>query len=58
MLGVNLLYVGSVLAINGIGRLSKIDGKSLAIMNFFTGGLSVVTNIILLTGEQHYAAAT
>ena len=38
MLGVNLLYVGSVLAINGIGRLSKIDGKSLAIMNFFTGG--------------------
>lgn len=58
MLGVNLLYVGSVLAINGIGRLSKIDGKSLAIMNFFTGGLSVLTNIILLTRGEYYAAAT
>ena len=58
MLGVNLLYVGAVLAINGVGRLSKIDGKSLAVMNFFTGGLSVVANAILLTIGDYYAAAT
>ena len=58
MLGVSLLYVGAVLAINGIGRLSKIDGKSLAIMNFFTGGLSLIGNVILLTQGEFYAAAT
>lgn len=58
MLGVNLLYVGCVLAINGIGRLTKIDGKSLSVMNFFTGGLSVVANSILLVCGEYYAAAT
>lgn len=58
MLGVNLLYVGSVLAINGIGRMTKIDGKSLAVMNFFTGGLSVLANTILLMMGEYYSAAT
>ena len=58
MLGVSLLYVGAVLAINGIGQLTKIDGKSLAVMNFFTGGLSVIGNIILLSSGEYYAAAT
>ena len=53
-----MLYVGAVLAINGIGRLTGIDGKSLAVMNFFTGGLSVVANIILLASGEYYAAAT
>lgn len=58
MLGVSLLYVGAVLAINGIGRLTKIDGKSLAVMNFFTGGLSAIANVILLVSGEYYAAAT
>ena len=58
MLGVSLLYVGAVLVINGIGRLTNIDGKSLAVMNFFTGGLSVIANIILLVSGEYYAAAT
>ena len=58
MLGVNLLYVGCVLCINGIGRLTKIDGKSLSVINFFTGGLSVITNSILLAHGEYYAAAT
>lgn len=58
MLGVSLLYVGAVLAINGIGRLTDIDGKSLAVMNFFAGGLSVIANIILLVSGEYYAAAT
>ena len=58
MLGVSLLYVGAVLTINGIGRLTEIDGKSLAVMNFFTGGLSVIANVILLVCGEYYAAAT
>ena len=58
MLGVSLLYVGAVLTINGIGRLTNIDGKSLAVMNFFTGGLLVIANIILLISGEYYAAAT
>ena len=52
------MYVGAVLAINGIGRLTDIDGKSLAVMNFFAGGLSVIANIILLVSGEYYAAAT
>lgn len=52
------MYVGAVLAINGIGRLTNIDGKSLAVMNFFAGGLSVIANIILLVSGEYYAAAT
>ena len=58
MLGVSLLYVGAVLTINGIGRLTEIDGKSLAVMNFFAGGLSVIANVILLVCGEYYAAAT
>ena len=58
MLGVSLLYVGAVLTINGIGRLTEIDGKSLAVMNFFTGGLSVIANVILVVCGEYYAAAT
>jgi len=45
-LGIGLLYVGCVLFMNGVLRLSKVDGKSCAIMNFFTGGLLAVINAI------------
>ena len=48
MLGVVLLYVGIVLISNGIARLSKIDPRSQSIMNLFTGGLSVIANIITI----------
>lgn len=48
MLGVVLLYVGIVLINNGIARLTNIDAKSAAIMNIFTGGLSVTLNIIAI----------
>ena len=40
MLGVCLLFVGIVLINNGICNFYKVDGKSLAVMNIFTGGLS------------------
>ena len=44
MLGAILLYVGVVLIVNGIGRLTKIDPKATAVMNLFTGALSVIMN--------------
>ena len=69
MLGAVLLYVGVVLCTNGIARLTNIDSKSAAIMNLFTGGLSIVVNFgtLLIAAAQHssvgvtspyYAAAT
>jgi acid-activated urea channel len=46
--GVGLLYVGCVLLLNGVGMLKKYSGKSMAVMNFFTGGVYVVINVINL----------
>ncbi|MEG0026995.1 MAG: AmiS/UreI family transporter [Raoultibacter sp.] len=45
-LGLALLYVGCVLFMNGVGILTKIEGKAFSVMNFFTGGLLVVINAI------------
>ncbi len=65
MLGLILLYVGVVLILNGFARLYKISDKSAAVMNFFTGGLSALGNlIVIIAGEitghngDFYAAAT
>ena len=52
MLGAVLLYVGFVLMINGIGNLTKIPPKSTAIMNLFTGVLSIVVNFGTLLVDQ------
>jgi putative amide transporter protein len=41
MLGLILLYVGAVLFINALAMLSHIAPKEAAIMNLFTGGLSL-----------------
>ncbi len=49
MLGVILLYVGMVLMSNGICRLTKIQDKSLVVMNIFTGGLGLILNIIAIS---------
>ena len=48
MLGTILLYVGMVLMSNGLFRLQKIDDKSNVVMNLFTGGLSLILNIIAI----------
>ena len=67
MLGVVLLYVGIVLINNGIARLTDVDAKSASVMNLFTGGLSIIANIItivhgdfMLIGDigDFYSAAT
>lgn len=48
MLGVCLLFVGIVLINNGMCSLYNVDGKSTAIMNIFTGGLSLFINFVNL----------
>lgn len=58
MLGVCLLFVGIVLINNGICTLYKIDGRSAAIMNIFTGGLSLFINFANLIQGNYYAAGT
>jgi len=48
MLGIVLLYVGAVLFVNGFMLLGKADAKGAAVMNFLTGILSLVINIIII----------
>ena len=58
MLGVCLLFVGIVLINNGVCALCKIDGKSAAVMNILTGGLSLFINFVNLAQGNYYAAGT
>ena len=58
MLGVCLLFVGIVLINNGMCALYKVDGRSTAIMNLLTGGLSVLINAVNLALGNYYAAGT
>lgn len=66
MLGIVLLYVGAVLFVNGFMLLGKADAKGAAVMNFLTGILGLVINIIIIgvnaAGEGdpalYYAAGT
>ena len=52
MLGVCLLFVGIVLINNGMCTLYNVDGKSAAVMNILTGGLSVFINAVNLVQRQ------
>lgn len=58
MLGVCLLFVGIVLIHNGVCTLCKVDGKSAAVMNLLTGGLSLFINCVHLVQGNYYAAGT
>ena len=58
MLGVCLLFVGIVLINNGVCTLYKVDGKSAAVMNILTGGLSLFINFVNLVQGNYYAAGT
>ena len=58
MLGVCLLFVGIMLINNGICNLCNVDGKAAAVMNIFTGGLSVFINFVNLVQGNYYAAGT
>ena len=58
MLAVCLLFVGIVLIQNGVCSLSGVDKKSAAVMNIFTGGLSLFINGVNLAQGNYYAAGT
>ena len=58
MLGVCLLFVGIVLINNGMCTLYKVDGRSAAVMNILTGGLSIFINAVNLVMGNYYAAGT
>lgn len=66
MLGTILLYVGIVLISNGMAGILEIKDKSMAVMNIFTGGLSLILNIVALSwgivsgqpASWFYASAT
>ena len=51
-------FVGIVLINNGMCTLYHVDGKSTAIMNIFTGGLSLFINFVNLVQGNYYAAGT
>ena len=46
MVGVVLLFVGAVLLVNGMGGLGRVDGRSMAVMNFMVGGLALVATLL------------
>ena len=58
MLGVCLLFVGIVLINNGMCTLYHVDGRSAAVLNIFTGGLSLFINFVNLVQGNYYAAGT
>ena len=66
MLGCILLYVGMVLMSNGFYAVEGIKDKSIVVMNFFTGGLSLILNVVALSwgiindkpASWFYASAT
>jgi hypothetical protein len=45
---VGLLFVGAVLFINGVMLLGWVDARSAAPMNFFVGGLQIITPLYLI----------
>ncbi len=52
MVGVMLLFVGSVLLINGMGGLGRVEAKSMAVMNFMVGGLALVASMVQLVRAE------
>lgn len=48
MASVGLLYVGAVLILNGLMLLGWVDARAAAPLNFFVGGLQVITPTYLI----------
>ncbi|MCB1748072.1 MAG: AmiS/UreI transporter [Gammaproteobacteria bacterium] len=62
LVGVILLYVGAVLLVNGMGGLGRVDGRSMAVMNFMVGALALVASLMQLfraeTTQDYFGVAT
>ena len=55
MVGVMLLFVGSVLLVNGMGGLGKVDPRSSAVLNFMVGGLALVGGLLQFIRAEEIA---
>lgn len=52
LLGLNLLWVGAVLFLNGVWLIGKIEDKEIGIINIFVGGLTLIVSLnIALNAE-------
>ena len=47
MVGLVLLFVGSVLLVNGMGGLGRVETRSMAVLNFMVGGLALIATLLL-----------
>lgn len=47
LLGLNLLWVGAVLFLNGIWLIGKIDDKEISIINIFVGGITLIVSLTI-----------
>ena len=57
LLGLALLYVGSVLFLNGIWLMGRIADREIAIINFFVGGLTALVALFMAFGPNADAAS-
>lgn len=46
LLGLGLLFVGAALALNGLYLLGRIEAKEIWVINFFAGGLLLLTALL------------
>ena len=58
LLGLALLYVGSVLFLNGIWLMGRIGDREIAIINIFVGGLTALVSAFLAFGPNADATSS
>ena len=51
LLGLSLFYVGAVLILNGLWMLGRIGDREIAVINLFTGGLTLLVSLKLAFGD-------
>lgn len=57
LLGLALLYVGAVLSLNGLWLLGRIDDREIAVINVFSGGITLCVALYLAFGPGADAAS-
>ena len=57
LLGLSLFYVGAVLILNGLWMLGRIGDREIAVINLFTGGLTLLVCLRLALGADADAAS-
>lgn len=57
LLGLSLFYVGAVLILNGLWMLGRIGDREIAVINLFTGILTLLVSLRLALGADADAAS-